>query len=76
MHNMLRTGFPKPHAPVTQFLCAKQQNICKRCPFISRVLARSCMGNEKDAEQKPAGLRLLRASADLLVDREALAVYK
>ena len=34
------------------------------------------MGNEKDAEQKPAGLRLLRASADLLVDREALAVYK
>lgn len=76
MHNMLRTGFPKAHAPVTQFLCAKQQNICKRCPFISHVFARSCTGNEKDAERSPSDLRLLRASADLPVDREALAAYK
>ena len=62
--------------PVTHFLCAKQQNICKHYPFISHVFARSCMGNEKDAEKKPPDLRLLRASADLPVDREALAVYK
>ena len=66
----------KPHAPVTQFLRAKQQNICKHYPFISRVLARSCMGNEEDAEQKPPALRLLRASADLPVAREALTVHE
>ena len=67
---------PKPHAPMTQFLCAKQQDMCKRCPFISHVFARSCTGNEKDAERSPSDLRLLRASADLPVDRETLAAYK